>query len=302
MPKFTEVQLENWTRPASENEDFKIQNTHSMIKDAIDKSEYLKDKNIEIFIQGSYANNTNVKIKSDIDVNIMLKETFYTEYPEGNTNETYGFINGTNTFSVFKKEVEKALINKFGRENIKVGNKSIQINSNTYRVEADAVPTFQYRNYKYLSSNNSDNFIEGVKFFSTNQEEVINYPKKHIENGIKKNLETKKRFKRAARILKRIKYKMQEEGYNINSNISSFLIECLVWNIPNEDFINYNAWNDLLKNIVIELYHATKDYNLCKEWGEVSEMLYLFHSERKWTYKDVNEFMIQVWQYMEWGK
>ena len=300
MAKFTEEQLYSWTKPASESEEGKISNAISMIKDAIDKSEYLKSKDIEVFVQGSYANNTNVKTRSDVDVNIMLKDTFYDSYPDGLTREDYGFVDGTNKFSIYKEEVRKALLSKFETRNIEIGNKSIKIIDNSYRVEADAVPSFQYRNYKYIDSKESDNFVEGVKFFSTSGEEVINYPKKHIENGIVKNTQTKRRFKRVARILKRIRHKMKEDKIEVNQNISSFLIECLVWNVPNKTLDNYNTWEERLKQTIIFLYKETKDFDLCKEWREISELLYLFHDKRKWSYKDVNEFARQVWQYMEW--
>lgn len=300
MSKFTEEQLLNWTKPASDSEDQKITNAITMIRDAIDNSDYFKSKDIEIFVQGSYANNTNVKTKSDIDVNIMLKDTFYAEYPEGLTRESYGFIEGSNTFIPFKEEIQKALINKFGNQNIEDGNKSIKICSNTYRVEADAVPTFQYRNYKYVNSKDENNFVEGVKFFSKEGKEVINYPKKHIENGKLKNEITQRRFKRLARILKRLRYKMKDDGIKINENISSFLIECLVWNVPNEIFNDYDTWDKRLKNTIIFLYNQTKNNTSCQEWGEVSEMLYLFSHEKKWSCEDVKNFTLQVWEYMEW--
>ncbi len=40
-----------------------------MIKDAIHASDNLKNRNIKIFVQGSYANNTNVKAESTYDYN-----------------------------------------------------------------------------------------------------------------------------------------------------------------------------------------------------------------------------------------
>lgn len=39
-----------------------------MVKEAINEDEKLKLKAIEIFGQGSYANNTNVRLNSDIDI------------------------------------------------------------------------------------------------------------------------------------------------------------------------------------------------------------------------------------------
>ena len=299
MSKFSEQTFDSWRRPASETEEQRTSNAISMIKDAIKSSDELKHKDIEVFVQGSYANNTNVRANSDVDVCIMLKDTFYSEYPDGLTREHYGFTKGTNNFSTFRKQVIRALIDKFGQDNIQQGNKSIKINSTSYRVEADAVPAFQYRNYRYIGSKVPENYIEGIKFFAQTGEEIINYPKIHIENGKKKNAQTQRRFKRLVRIFKRIRYKMIDEGENVNNGITSFLIECLLWNVPNSKYNDYETWTEKIKETIIYIYNNTKNEEKCKEWGEVSEMLYLFHSGRKWNCKIVNDFMLQLWGYLE---
>lgn len=300
MSRFSEQTFDNWRKPASETEEQRISNAISMIKDAIKSSDDLKNEDIDIFVQGSYANNTNVKAESDVDVCVMLKETFCTEYPEGLSRDDYGFSKGTNSFSDYRRQVTKALIDKYGDKNVKPGNKSIKIISTSYRVEADAVPSFQYRNYKYKNSKDPEKFIEGVKFFTQNNNiEVINYPKIHIDNGKIKNANTQRRFKRLVRIFKRIRYKMIDDGEPVNKGISSFLIECLLWNTPNSIFNDYDNWTDRIKQALIHLYNATETVEKCKKWGEVSEMLYLFHKDRKWDVKMTNEFLKQMWNYLE---
>ncbi len=300
MTKFSEQTFDNWRKPASETEEQRISNAISMIKDAIGASDKLKDKDIEIFVQGSYANNTNVRANSDVDVCVMLKDTFYSEYPDGKSRDDYGFTAGTNNFNTYRSDLIKALIDKYGEDNIKSGNKSIKITETSYRVEADAVPSFQYRNYKYQNSSDSEKFIEGIKFYAANtNEQVINYPKIHIDNGKKKNKDTQRRYKRLVRIFKRIRYKMIDDGESVNKGITSFLIECLLWNTPASFFNDYDTWTERLKQAIIYLYNKTKDEKDCKEWGEVSEMLYLFHSGRKWNVKMTNDFLKQMWNYLE---
>ncbi len=301
MAKFSEETLDNWRKPASESEEQKISNAITMIKDAINGHEILKPKSTEFIIQGSYGNNTNIKIDSDIDVCVMLKETFYTHYPDGKTDGDYGFTTGTNSFTDYRKWIVEALNKKFGNENIDAsGNKSIKVHSNTYRVQADVVPAFQYRNYQNDKSNNAENFIEGIKFFSLQSEEVINYPKIHVENGIRKNTNTGRSYKRAVRLYKRIRNKMIEDKLPVPDSIRSFLIEGLLWNTPDAIFNNAKTWNDLLRNSILHLYKHTKDENLSKNWGEVSEHFYLFHNERKWNREHVTNFLTQMWNYLEY--
>lgn len=300
MAKYSEETLDGWRKPARESEEQRISNAISMIKDAVNSHDILKDKSIEFVVQGSYANNTNVRLDSDVDISLMLKDTFYSEYPDGAGDKDYGFSEGTNSFTDYRKYVIEAMISKFGKDNVTVGNKSVKIDSNGYHVQADAVPAFQYRNYKRLDSKKADNFIEGIKFYSSDSIEVINYPKVHIDNGITKNTNTKRRFKRTVRLYKRIRNKMIDDGLAVPKGITSFLLECLLWNVPNDVFESNSTWNDLLRETIISLYNNTKDDSKCKKWGEVSEHFYLFHSDRKWTIKNANDFLKQMWNYLEY--
>lgn len=299
MSRFSEATFNSWKRPASETEEARISNAISMVKDAINSSDILKHKDIDVFVQGSYANNTNVRAESDVDVCVMLKDTFYSDKPKGLTSEDYGFLPGTNNFDTFRKDVAKAIEDKYGKDNIQDGNKSIKILPNSYRVETDAVPSFQLRNYYYGNSKNPDVFKEGVKFYAQDNTEVKNYPKIHIENGKVKNARTQRRFKRLVRIMKRIRYKMIDDGIPVNDGISSFLIECLLWNVPDSYFNNYDTWTERIREVIIYLYGKTKTESECSEWCEVSEMLYLFRGNRKWNVKMVNEFLVQMWNYLE---
>ena len=78
--KYSENTLQLWTKPASDTEEQKISNTIAMIKSAVNSCSDLDDLTIDIFVQGSYANNTNVRTNSDVDVCVMLTSTFYTQY------------------------------------------------------------------------------------------------------------------------------------------------------------------------------------------------------------------------------
>jgi len=72
-----------------------------------------------------------------------------------------------------------------------------------------------------------------------------------------------------------------------------------VWNVPKDVFNDNDTWTERLKHSIIYLYENTKDDSSCKEWGEVSELLYLFHSSRKWNRADVNDFLVQASNYLE---
>ena len=294
--KFSESQFSSWCNPASTTEDEKINNSISMIKDAIKRDEECRNLEIEIFVQGSYANNTNVKQSSDVDVCIMNKETFFTQYPEGLKDSDYGFTSGGMSYDNYKKMVVKALKNKFGENNVVIGNKSVKIKSNTYHVEADAVIAYQLKNYALINSRTPSRYVEGIKFYASDGTCVINYPKDHIKNGKNKTISTNHYYKKLVRLLKRVRNQMVEEGVINGDKITSFLIECLVWNIPNNIIMGNYTWIDKIRKSIIYLYNEIKE-NRHNEWGEVSERLYLFKG-RKWTDTDVFEFLQKIWDYM----
>lgn len=295
MAKFTEETLTNWTKPPSDSEETKLENSERMVREAISEDEKLKSKLTETFGQGSYANNTNVRLNSDIDINVKYTGGFYFGLPEGKERSDFGLNSSSNySYAEFKDDVEKALINGFDSDSVERNDKCITIRGNTYRVETDVVPTWEYRKY-----NNDGSYVIGVKFCSDSSKWIVNYPKQHIENGKNKNSKTYRRFKKLTRLHRKLRYKMIEDGENVSVNITSFLLECLVWNVPNRIINDYETWTERLKNSIVYLYNNTKEEDLCKEWGEVSELLYLFRANRKWSREDVNLYLEKLWNYLE---
>lgn len=293
MPKFSEDNLVSFTKPPSDAEESKLANAEKMVNEAIGGDATLKTMDFKIFGQGSYANDTNVRLNSDIDINVRLNQTFFYELPAGNAAADFGIVPSTYSFDDYKRAIESALVNKFGRDSVKRFDKCITIKESPTRVETDVVPTFLYRRYAADGT-----YVEGVEFKSDSGSYVVNFPLQHIDNGKSKNYFTQKRFKRLTRVFRHIRYKMIDDQAGVGDNITSFLMECLVWNLPNSTFNNNPNWNDRLKSAIVSLYEATKEHENCKEWGEVSELLYLFHSSRKWTSVEVNSYLVTMWNYL----
>lgn len=295
--RYTEEQLKKFTAPLTQSEEERADNAEKMIRVAIDSCDELSEHSIEIFPQGSYENNTNVRQNSDVDICVMLTSAFHSEYPDGYTRDDYGFTPSTVEFYEFRNHVKKALINKFKSDYITDGNKSIKIEENSYHVKADVVPAIQLRDYKCIRSTKPEKYVEGIWFKSKDGQEVINYPKDHIKNGREKNNATGRKYKDLVRIMKHVRYDMVNDGKCNKEKISSFLIECLVWNIPNNNITKYNSWQECTKNAIGYLYEQIKN-GKSKDWGEVSEHLYLFRSGRKWTTDDVLSYLKDQWNYM----
>jgi hypothetical protein len=100
--------------------------------------------------------------------------------------------------------------------------------------------------------------------------------------------------------MKRIRNNMVEDCIIDGNVITSFLVECLVWNTPNRIITGYSSWIETVKQTIVYLYNEI-DSNNHTEWGEVSEHLYLFRA-RKWTDMDAKIFLNRMWNYMEYGE
>lgn len=294
MAKFSEVNFNAWCKPASDNEESKLELARTLVKRALIKSNELSKYNYEVFGQGSYANDTNVRLNSDIDMNVMYKGEAFYSLPVGKTEADY-YIQLSNilSFGEYKNMVEEALVNEFGRIFVKRENKCIRVLGNDKRIECDVVPTFAYHRYE------ENGIIEGIRFITDKSEIVNGFPKQHTANAIEKNKLTERKFKRATRIFKRLRYKLKDDRIDFPNTITSFLIESLIWNVPNKIYNEANSWSTIVRECIVFLYNETKDPEKCRQWGEVSELLYLFNLQRRWSVKDVNDYLLVLWQYLE---
>ncbi len=68
MARNWENEFSQWARPPGKNEDERCENAIKAIRNAIDKSDKLKDHSLKVFPHGSYRNRVNVRQDSDVDV------------------------------------------------------------------------------------------------------------------------------------------------------------------------------------------------------------------------------------------
>ncbi|WP_208721765.1 hypothetical protein [Leptospira mtsangambouensis] len=126
---------------------------------------------------------------------------------------------------------------------------------------------------------------------------IRNWPEQHYSNGVAKNNLTNRKFKKVVRILKTLSNEMARNGIGSAISIPSFLIECLVWNTPNERF-NYQNYKLLIREVLVFLFNNTIESKTCENWGEVSELKYLFRSSQPWTVETAHKFLNDAWNYV----
>jgi predicted nucleotidyltransferase len=290
-----EQTFRDWSKPPSDTEEQRCDNAVQMVRDAIKEDEILSKRSIDVFPQGSYAAGTNVKQDSDVDVCVMCSDTIFLDIPDGTNKATFGLSDASYEYARYRNEVEAALVEKFGRHGVTRGNKAFDIHENSYRVDADVVACFEHR--RYTLQGGSYSFVSGTEFRPDRGGRIVNWPKQNVDNGTGKNKRTSNRFKFLVRTFKRLRSEMEEASLAEAKPIPSYLIECLLWNVPDEGF-GHEYYYDDVRYIIAHLYNQTDSDEKCREWGEVNELKYLFRSIQKWTRLQANGFMLAAWQYV----
>ena len=299
MSRNWEDTFRSWASPSSDTEDQKCQNAEKMVKAAIQEDPILAGHKIEVFAQGSYKNNTNVRNESDVDICVRLMDTVITDYSHANglTDQILGFTDAKYTYPQFKNDVETALKNKFGSPSIRRGNKAFDVHANTYRVDADVVPCLEYRLYTTQKNNGEYFYHSGAQIRPDTGGSILNFPKQHFEKGVVKNNATNYRYKYMVRGLKRLRNEMAEKGIAAVIPIPSFLIECLVYNCPDRSFGHADYLMDV-KDILAHTYNSTLTPEQCKGWLEVNDIKFLFHLTQPWSQNQAYGFLSAAWNYI----
>jgi len=188
----TEQQLQIW---ASAPTATKYKYTHEEIRKALSAylSEFAKNnhgyeikaENYEVYLQGSYANSTNITGDSDVDVVIELESVFSYDIGQLTEDEKKDFHSyypnsSSYKFIQFKKDIHDSLQKYFSGVIVEYGKKSLKIPQNTLRVNADVVPAFHHRKYGRFTFYTTDQYVSGIKFYNTETSDlIINYPKEH---------------------------------------------------------------------------------------------------------------------------
>lgn len=255
--QYSEDQLAGFTKNISNSEDDQYISTIKMIEDLLGDMDYIIKKEndmgnpspkifqrsnnsedeVILLVQGSYANDTCVKQDSDVDIAVIHCQPFIAKFVNGFKNTDYGFCDYEGDFNLagFKKQIFDKLKSRFDGQVIP-HKKCIKIYGNTSRKDCDVVPCERYRNYAFLNSSDPNVYASGILIQTDKGQEIINYPEVHYKNEVDKNNKTKGMFKKIVRVFKNIANDFSDNNMLLKT-ISSFKLECLLYNAPNQEFL-----------------------------------------------------------------
>jgi hypothetical protein len=143
--------------------------------------------------------------------------------------------------------------------------------------ETDVTPFFEYRRFSGARGQLQWLYDEGVMSASRRGATFVNWHEDHYREGVARNDQTRRRFKRVARILKNVKCQMvasdAPEGRAAAEKVPSFLIECLAFNAPDSCFnLQPSAYVEDVKAVigtfhpVAECAPASKQLSPAPRW------------------------------------
>lgn len=288
-----EQKLNGWTGPSSDTEQEKQERTERMVRAAIAEHPPFAGCNLSVYAKGSYANNTNVRADSDVDIAVECQEAYYWREASPGIYTSSGVYTGPWTPARLRAELIAALTRKFPTGVDCSGTTAIRVASSSARVDADVVPCFGFRYYLSAGS-----WRSGTKIFRKDGSEFENYPAQQLANGREKNRRTGFAFKKAVRVLKRIENAMVEAG--ASTSLPSYFVECLAYNCPDTSFMG-STWTAIVRANLLHVWNSLQGdepADASQRWLEVNECLYLFHTTQKWTRSDGRSFAQAAWHYL----
>jgi len=274
----TESQLQDtWSNQGAITE---AKNTHESVRTALDRYDWPSSfdfDDFEVYLQGSYCNDTNIYGNSDVDVVVELTSIWkrslsgLTERQKQAYHERYS--SASKTLDDFHQHVLEALRDHYSSATfepprVEQGDKCIKVD--TGYLDADVVVCQTYRSYVESEGTDPDEFyyLPGITFQTQSGKWIVNYPKVHYERGTIKHQNTSERFKPVVRCFKNARSHLVEKGEIAEDLAPSYFIECLVYNAPDRCF--KSSYRDSFEAVID--YHQNSDLSGMRTQDEILPM------------------------------
>lgn len=293
-----ENQLDTWSRQGATASATAL---YERIRTALQNDTALQGRNFDVFLQGSYRNSTNIHGDSDVDVVAMLMETFKPDYDYLDESSKAlvksGHVDATYTLTDFRRDVSGAIRRAFPTHNITEGGKSIKIPRTSNNIPADVVPCLEYRLYLPPQTLLGDaSHVDGIWLWDVQRHHAVtSFPKYSYDNGVDKHARTNQWYKPTVRIFKNARGWMEDNGLIQSGTASSHAIECLLYNVPDQQF--GSSYGDTFVNVVNWLNGADLTNFVCQNG------IQRLFDQGRWTTQDARAYigaLIQMWN--QWGQ
>jgi hypothetical protein len=290
-----EAWLATASGPASPTEEQERDRTETRIREAIVAARDLLSS-VRVYAKGSYANNTNVRRDADVDIAVEWNETIKVKKwgdTETMTPAQLGYtpVDKAIAPAEFRRRVERAMIAAFGSGPVDTtADKHIGVAAGTNTLDADVVPCFGLNRYDAPRL-----YHRGHRIYpKSGAPPVDNYPKQNYDNGVAKNNATRRRYKEIVRCVKRLVGELYDERI-ISRDYPGYLLECLVYNVPNDRFGHTRRYDDI-QGVFRYLWNGLGTQSTYNAWTEPSELLMLFRGRPDRIPANARNVIEKAWQ------
>ncbi|MDD5628848.1 MAG: hypothetical protein PHU21_07280 [Elusimicrobia bacterium] len=287
-------QLDQWSR---QGDPAAVPAASESVREALtaEDSSLVWEAKMEIFLQGSYANGTNLSADGNVDMAVMLTSPF---------SQDFGFMAGMGSdtsqlqsaLADFRLSVLGSLRARFGLANVEDRPECLFVAPRTGRLGVNVHVVLQHRLYTSFSGTGGGDFLEGITYWGPDGRQVVGYPKSHCARGAAKDAATRGWFKSAVRMFKNARLWMVNQSMLEAAAAHPYFVECLIYNVPDQFF------GGSCRDCFIAIVNWLGKANLqgCKV--QSGEGLLLGSGASQWAEADARAFLqllTRLWN--EWG-
>lgn len=165
------------------------QGIYNSVKSALAKHQFPLGVVYTSYLQGSYANQTNIYKDSDVDIVVELISTVMHDITSLSSEQQLLWhktrIAVNYDYYKFRQDVIAALTKAYPQQMISEGKKAIKISEKLMRMPVDVVIAIQHRKFRNYSGPNGPNFVDrGITFPVLGSGQwVVNFPLLHLAKG-----------------------------------------------------------------------------------------------------------------------
>lgn len=231
--------------------------------------------------QGSVTNDTHIKARSDIDVLVLTGKFVMLEKPQVPSKPYIG--NPLQDLIDLRADVLKGLSSAYPEADVDAsGAKSIALSGGSLRRKVDVVPANWFNTNQYAQDGNK--IWRGVQILDSKKREAIkNTPFLHNAWIEHKDAQTKGGLRKAARLMKSLKYDSDA------ITLSSYDIVSIAFNIPESKLSVQNGMDMLLLDSCYEFCSALQRDQALRQGLEVPDKHRRVFAEGHATLAGLNE-------------
>ncbi|MCL2621598.1 MAG: hypothetical protein FWD32_01025 [Firmicutes bacterium] len=249
---------------------------------------------VNIYMQGSYLNGTNVFTASNVEIVVELTKTASFD-PATLTPASYSLINNyfLGKFNL-DYTVENLKHDLYLELNAFTDNKATLEERKTIHIAAfkdlprrvDILPAFSFKKF-VRKLDGGYKVVPGILVWDDDaQTHIMSFPKIHAENVSKKDKATNGNFVKMVRIFKTLRIYCSRAELITKKQAPGYFVECLIYNVPNslfkgtleEQFLKIINW--LVNDNLLDNNCANEQWALI---GTASEF---------WNILDANDFLL----------